>query len=112
VSTQRHNVDLRYTKEELLTLFDLAYTEDVDQGGRYDCRGGAINSWSHPWTHAATRYDSATLGAFSVNWLEERMDRIETDEHFDLADLLHELAILELKAFGDTKHGVQRFALS
>ena len=42
-------------------------------------------------------------------WLEERIYRIETDEGFDLADLLHELAILELKALGDTKHGAQRF---
>jgi hypothetical protein len=50
-----------------------------------------------------------TLGALYVNWLEERIDRIETGEGFDLADLLHELAILELKASGDTRHGVQRF---
>ena len=54
------------------------------------------------------RYDSATIGAFYVNWLEERIYRIETDEKFDLPDLLHELAMLELKAFGDTKHGVER----
>jgi len=103
-----HKVDLHYTKEELLILFDQAYKEDVDQGGHYDCRGGVIHVWSHPWTHAATRYDSVTIGAFYVNWLEERIDRIETGEGFDLADLLHELAILELKALGDTKHGVQR----
>jgi len=50
-----------------------------------------------------------TIGAFYVNWLEERIYRIETDEGFDLADLLHELAILELKALGDTKHSAQRF---
>ena len=110
MKSQIHAVDLRYTKEELLILFDQATKEDVEQGGgRYDCRGGAINVWSHPWTNAATRYDSATIGAFYVNWLEERIDRIETDEGFDLADLLHELAVLEFKAFGDTKHGVQRF---
>jgi hypothetical protein len=109
MSTQMHQVDLRYSKEELLILFDLATQEDVDKGGRYDCRGGAINVWSHARTNAATRYDSATIGAFYVNWLEEHIYRIETDENFDLADLLHELAMLELKAFGDTKHGVQRF---
>jgi len=60
-------------------------------------------------SNEATRYDSVIIGAFDVNWLEERIYRIETDEGFDLADLLHELAILELKALGDTKHGVQRF---
>jgi hypothetical protein len=104
-----HKVDLRYAKEELLIIFDQAYKEDVDQGGHYDCRGGAIHIWSHPWTHAATRYDSVTLGAFYINWLEERIDRIETDEGFDLADLLHELAILEEKALGYCKHGMKRF---
>ena len=37
------------------------------------------------------------------------IERIETEEGFDLADLLHELAMLELKALGDIKHGVERF---
>jgi hypothetical protein len=106
---QMYHVDLRYTKEELLLIFDQATKEDVDRGGHYDCRGGAIHIWSHPWTTAAARYDSATIGALYVNWLEERIDRIETDESFDLADLLHELAILEDKALGDTKHGVYRW---
>ena len=109
VSTQMHHVDLRYTKEELLLIFDQATQEDVDHGGHYDCRGGAIHIWSHPWTTAAARYDSATIGALYVNWLEERIDRIETDESFDLADLLHELAILEDKALGGTKHGIYRW---
>ena len=108
MKTTMHTVDLRYTKEDLLHLFDVATKEDVDKGGRYDCRGGAINVWSHAWTNAAMRYDSTTIGAFYVNWLEERIYRIETDENFDLPDLLHELAMLELKAFGDTKHGVER----
>src|SRR5215468_1712875 len=109
MKTTTHNVDLHYTKEELLTIFDLATREDVDRGGHYECRGGGIHVWSHPWTNEATRYDSVTIGAFYVNWLEERIYRIETDEGFDLADLLHELATLELKALGDTKHGAQRF---
>jgi len=109
MKTTMYQVDLRYTKEELLTIFDTATKEDVDHRGRYECRGGAIYVWSHPWTNPATRYDSTNIGAFYVNWLEERIYRIETDEGFDLADLLHELAMLELTAFGDTKHGVQRF---
>ena len=109
MKSQMHRVDLRYTKEELLTIFAVATKEDVDLGGHYNCQGRAIHVWSHPWTNAAARYDSSPIGAFYVNWLEERMDRIETDEGFDLADLLHELAMLELKALGETKHGVERF---
>ena len=104
-----HPVDLRYTKEEFLTIFAIATKEDVDLGGHYNCQGGAITVWSHPWNNAAVRYDSSTIGAFYVNWMEERIYRIETEEGFDLADLLHELAMLELKALGDTKHGVERF---
>jgi hypothetical protein len=48
MKTTTHKVDLPYEKEELLALFDLASKEDVDEGGRYDRRGGAINIWSHP----------------------------------------------------------------
>ena len=62
-----------------------------------------------PLEQCRGRYDSSTIGAFYVNWMEERIYRIETEEGFDLADLLHELAMLELKALGDTKHGVERF---
>ena len=109
MSTQMHRVDLRYTKEELLTIFAVATKEDVDHRGHYECRGGAIYVWSHPWSNPATRYDSVTIGALYVNWLEERISRIETDEGFELADLLHELAVLEEKALGDTKHGAYRF---
>jgi hypothetical protein len=64
--------------------------------------------WSHPWIHEATRHDSETIGALYVNWLEERIYRIETDESFELDDLLHELAVLELKALGSLKHGAKR----
>ena len=109
MKTTMHTVDLRYTKAELLHLFDVATREDVDHRGHYECRGGVLYVWSHPWIHAATRYDSTNIGAFYVNWLEARIDRIETAEGFDLADLLHELAMLELKALGETKHGVERF---
>src|SRR5215510_2219026 len=98
LQSQMHHVDLRYTKEEL------------DLGGHDPCHGGAIHLWSHPWHHAAVRYDSSPLGALYVSWLEERIDRIETEEGVDLAALLHALAMLERKAFGDIKHGVERFS--
>lgn len=103
-----HTVDLRYTKAELLHLFEVATKEDVEHRGHYECRGGALYVWSHPWINAATRYDSTSIGAFYINWFAERIERIETEEGFDLADLLHELALLELKAWGKTKHGVER----
>jgi len=109
VKSKMHQVDLCYTKEELLIIFDQANKEDVDLGGHYNCQGGAIHVWSHPWNNAAARYDSSIIGAFYVNWMEERIYRIETDEGFDLADLLHELAMLELKALSNIKHGVERF---
>jgi hypothetical protein len=96
MKTTTHDVDLHDTKEELLTLFDLATREDVDHGGHDECWGGVIHVWSHPWTNEATRYDSVMIGAFDLNGLEERMYRRETEEGFDLADLLYELAILEL----------------
>ena len=109
VKSQMHQVALRYTKQELLTIFAVATKEDVDLGGHYNCQGGAIHVWSHPWNTAAARYDSSPLGALYVNWMAECIYRIETHEGFDLPDLLHELAMLELKALGETRHGVERF---
>jgi hypothetical protein len=105
----RHAVDLCYSQEELLTIFAVATREDVDLGGHYHCHGGAIHVWSHAWNNAAVRHDSSLLGALYVSWLEARIYRIETDAGFELADLFHELAMLELKALGETKHGTERF---
>jgi hypothetical protein len=100
-----HNVNLRYERHELHALFDLADDEDVEKGGRYDARGGAIHIWSHHWAHQATRAESEMMGSFYANWMDETIGRIECDEGFALDDLLHELAILEQKALGYVKHG-------
>ena len=43
-----------------------------------------------------------------MNWLTERLSQIEWDEGFELADLLHELALLEEKALEAVKHGRKR----
>ncbi len=54
----------------------------------------------------ATRHDSETIGTFYVHWAEENcIYQIECDEGFALDDLLLELAMLELKALGQVKHG-------
>ena len=58
METTRHNVSLSYTREELLALFATASREDVEAGGCYDRRSGAINVWSHSWINEATRHDS------------------------------------------------------
>ncbi len=106
MDTTRHKVNLSYTYDELLALFDATERGDVDNGGRYDRRGAAINVWSHHWGNEATKHDSETIGTFYVHWAEENcIYQIECDEGFDLADLLHELAILEQKALGRVKHG-------
>jgi len=88
----------------LLALFEAAERGDVDTGGRYDRRGAAINVGSHPWTTAATRDDSETIGTFSVQWADNNgIYRIACAAGFDLADLLHELAVLKGIALGCRK---------
>ena len=47
MNTTSHQVNFPYTRQELEALFVLANREDVEEGGRYDARGGAINVWSH-----------------------------------------------------------------
>ena len=100
-----HSVDFRYTHQELLDLFSLANKEDVDNGGRYDARSGAINVWSHHWTHPATHYDSEIMGTYYFNCVSHRLWQIETDEGFSLDDLLRELYTLEVKALGKGRYG-------
>ncbi len=105
MQTTRHQVELDYTQDELRAFFEVANTEDVEQRGRYDARGGSINIWTHSWINAATREESETMGTFHVNWVAYTIRVIECDEGFSLDDLLHELAILEQKALGSVKHG-------
>jgi hypothetical protein len=106
MQTTTYPVDLRYTHDALLTLFEAAERADVEPGGRYDRRGAAMLVWSHAWTTEATRYDSDILGTFYVHWAEENaIYRIACEAGFDLADLLHELAVLEELALGYRKHG-------
>ena len=110
MKTTRYPVDLRSTYDALLALFEAAERGDVEQGGRYDRRGAAINVWSHPWTTDATRHDSETIGTFSVRWADDNcLYQIACDAGFDLADLLHALAVLEETALGSRQHGVKRF---
>ncbi len=47
------------------------------------------------------------MGSFYVNWMDETIQWIECDEGFGLDDLLHELAMLERKALGYVKHGIE-----
>ncbi len=106
--TTSHTVNLRYARHELHALFDVADAEDVEKGGRYDARGGAIHVWSHHWVYPATRAESEMLGSLYVHWMDETIQRIVCDEGFGLDDLLHELAMLEQKALGYVKHGLER----
>jgi hypothetical protein len=111
MKTTRYPVDVRSTHDALLALFEAAEHEDVDKGGRYDQRGAAIHVWSHPWTTDATRHDAETIGTLYVQRADNNcIYQIECDTGFDLADLLHELAVLEETALGYRKHGVKRFS--
>jgi hypothetical protein len=108
-----HAVDLRYRRQELVTLFALAVKEDVDKGGRYDARSNAINIWSHPWLPRVLRQESTIMGTFHCAWEgEHRIYQIETDLGFSLDDLRRELGLLEMKALTSLKHGIPPLVLS
>jgi hypothetical protein len=101
----KYRANFLYAREELFALFTCAQAEDVEQGGRYDSRGGVLHTWSHPWSTKALRDESTLVGSFYFDWLTDRLTQIEWDEGFELTDLLHELALLEEKALGAVKHG-------
>ena len=99
-------VEYRYTREDLKAIFDLAYEEDVERGGRYDGRSGALLVYTHPWDTETMRLESTLMGSFSAAWGQGNLIwQIETEDGFSLDDLLEELGTLEEKAFGRKIHG-------
>jgi hypothetical protein len=55
-----------YTRVEQEALFRYAHAHDVEQGGRYDARSGAINLWSHPWSEPRMREESTIMGTWDL----------------------------------------------
>lgn len=104
--TTHHPVDFAYTLPELEALFRYAREHDVEKGGCYDARAAAINVWSQHWVHPATWEESETIGPLYFHWAPTPMLwEMETDEGFDLEDLMQGLGRSELDALGYVKHG-------
>jgi hypothetical protein len=108
-ATSPNATDLRYTSQELKTLFCVARQEDVEWGGRYDARRAAINLWTEPWARgclSALTGESTLMGTWYFQWgTTPRLWQISTDVGWTLTDLLQELGGLELKALWRLKHG-------
>jgi hypothetical protein len=99
-------VDLRYSRDQLQAMFQRAYAQDVEKGGRYDGRSGAINVYTHPWNTETMRTESTLMGSIYVFWgHQNRIWQIEIEEGFSFEDLLVELGTLEEKALGMKVHG-------
>jgi hypothetical protein len=99
-------VDYRYTREDLKAIFDLASDEDVERGGRYDGRSGAIHVYSHSWQTEMMRAESTLMGSFAAVWGQgNQIWQIEREDGFSLEDLLEELGTLEQKALGRKMYG-------
>jgi Family of unknown function (DUF6166) len=108
LATQAITVEVayRYTREDLKALFDLVYEEDVERGGRYDGRSGAINVYTQPWDTEPIRRESTLMGTFSAVWGQgNQIWQVEAEEGFSLDALLEELGTLEEKAVGRKIHG-------
>jgi hypothetical protein len=99
-------VNYRYTREDLKAIFDLVYEEDIERGGQYGGRSGAIYVYTHPWDHEAMTLESTLMGTFSVAWGQGNLIwQIDVEEGFSLEALLEELGALEQKAIGRKMHG-------
>jgi hypothetical protein len=99
-------VNYRYTREDLKAIFDLVYEEDVERGGRYDGRSGAIQVYTHPWDNETMRLESTRMGTFSAAWGQGNVIwQIDVEEGFSLEALLAELGTLEEKGIGRKIHG-------
>ena len=106
MKTTAVEVDYQYSPDQLQALFDLARAEDVEKGGRYDARSGAINIYTHPWNTVTMQEESTLMGSIYAFWAEQnRLWWIEIEEGFSLEDLLVELGTLEEKTLGRKVHG-------
>ena len=82
-SPDTREVDYRYSQYQLQALFDLARAEDVEKGGRYDARSGAINIYTHPWNTVTMQEESTLMGSIYVFWAEQnRIWQLEIEEGF------------------------------
>jgi hypothetical protein len=99
-------VNYRYTREDLKAIFDVAYEEDVERGGRYDGRSDAIHVYTHPGEHETVRLESTLMGTFYTAWGQGNLIwQIDVEEGFSLDALLEELGMLEEKAIGRKIYG-------
>lgn len=106
MQTTAYEVDLRYSRQQLEALFAAARRADVEEGGRYDARGGAVNVWTHRWDEPNMREESTLVGSLYVYWSNQnRIWRFEIEEGFSLEDMLVELGTLEEKALGMKVYG-------
>jgi hypothetical protein len=97
---------LHFAFGNLKAIFDLVYEEDVERGGRYDGRSGAIHVYTHPWDQETMRRESTLMGTFSAAWGQGNVIwQIEVDEGFSFEDLLVELGALEEQALDQKVHG-------
>jgi hypothetical protein len=99
-------VNYRYTREDLKAIYDLVYEEDIERGGQYDGRSGAIHVYTQPWDRETMTLQSTLMGTFSVAWGQGNLIwQIDVEEGFSLEALLEELGRLEEKAIGRKIHG-------
>ena len=105
----KYGANFPYAREELFALFACAFNLLIGYAGLLSFgRGGVLYVWSHAWSTQALRDESTLVGSFFFDWLTDCLAHIEWDEGFELADLLHELALLEEQALGAVKHGQKR----
>jgi hypothetical protein len=108
--TVSHIVDFPYTRAELDALFAMARTIGSDNDRWSAASACTIQVRAPQEQRAAGKGASTLVGNFYVNWITYTLQHIECAEGYDLADLLHELAILEQQALGCVKHGTAQAA--
>ena len=81
-------VNLRYSRTQLLTLYNWAWIENVERGGRYDTPLAAIDVWTHPWTTPEERQVTRLKGRFYLDWTHEnQLTEVAVAEGFSESDI-------------------------
>ena len=109
MNAENVQVNLRYDRADLKSLFRYANAHDVELGGRYDIRmPPRLNIWTHTWIHPGCRAESSLMFSLEFDWNTASLMSVMLQPGYDWQVFLDELARLERAALGDTVYGKSR----
>jgi hypothetical protein len=102
-------VNLRYRRADLESLFTYARTQIVAHNGKYAVkRPSRINIWAHKWCHPARMAEPTLMFSLEYDWGTASLRSVTLQPGFGWRVFLDELTRLERVALGNVVYGLRR----